>query len=111
MRELEPAAAAAGLAWVTLVRTTWPSADDPPLARADITNVEMVALPDGWRDWETARATFRETWCKREGLDMAVCGQPRDHGDDPPATQTTHERNEWCRKQRVAYGAPCDQAA
>ena len=72
-----------------------------PSARADLDGVEMVDLPAGWRDWETARASFRETWCKREGLEMAVCGQP----PDPDATchrADRHDRGDWCGKHGIA---------
>ena len=60
----------------------------PPLARADLASVELVALPEGWRDWETARTAFRETWCSAKGLDMAVCGQPPRPGAETHRTQT-----------------------
>ena len=99
------------LAYVTLLRTAWPTADEPPLARADVSGVEMVALPDGWRDWEAARTAFRETWCRREGLDTSVCGPPPD--PDPGAAlpkQTLHERGEWCGEHGFEEGASCDQA-
>ncbi|HMR53111.1 pentapeptide repeat-containing protein, partial [Amaricoccus sp.] len=94
------------LAYVSLVRTAWPTADQPPLARANVSNVELVDLPAGWRDWETARTAFRETWCKREGLDMAVCGQPRGPGADPLPRQAAHDRREWCLVHEIAA---CDR--
>ncbi len=53
-----------------------PGAPWNPLARTDLAGVELVALPDGWRTRETARQAYREAWCRRAGLDMAVCGLP-----------------------------------
>ncbi|MCB1372002.1 MAG: pentapeptide repeat-containing protein [Rhodobacteraceae bacterium] len=97
------------LAYVSLVRTVWPTADRPPLARANVSNVELVDLPAGWRDWETARTAFRETWCRREGLDMSVCGQPSDADRDQSSPQVTHDRGAWCSKHDIEGDAPCNQ--
>ena len=104
-------ALAALLAYLSLLRTAWPTADHPPLARADISGVEMVDLPPGWRDWGAARTAFRETWCQREGLDMSVCGKPPD--SDPSITlpeQTVHDRHAWCHDHGIDPAASCDAA-
>lgn len=97
------------LAYVTLVRTAWPTADQPPLARADVSGVEMVALPGGWRDWEAARTAYRETWCRREGLDMSVCGQPRDADPNQSSPQVMHDRGAWCGRHDIGEGASCNR--
>jgi hypothetical protein len=57
-----------------------------PLARTDLAGVELVALPESWRSYETARRVFRESWCRREGLNMAVCGHFPSIERTPPVT-------------------------
>ena len=100
-------ALAAALAWITLVRTAWPSADNPPLARADVSGVEMVVLPDSWRDWENARTAFREVWCKREGLDVAVCARAYSSDTGLPKDQASRE---LCNRPGIEEGASCEEA-
>lgn len=65
------------------------------LAPADLASVEMVIRPDGWRDVEVARRAYRETWCKREGLEMAVCGQHAT-SDAPTPAHVAKAREGWC---------------
>ena len=55
----------------------------------------MVVRPDGWRDVEVARRAYRETWCKREGLEMAVCGQHAT-SDAPTPAHVAKAREGWC---------------
>ena len=106
------------LVCVTLLRTAWPLevASFSTLAPADLANVEMVDPPEGWRAWETARQGFRETWCGREGLDMAVCGQPADRLSrlvevaDRDRTPSAQARADWCGKHRIGAGQPCADA-
>ncbi|MBP7241780.1 hypothetical protein [Amaricoccus sp.] len=76
-----------------------------PLAGTDIAGVEMVARPDGWRDAVTARRAYRETWCRREGLEMEVCGQPA-MTDEPTPGHVLAKRREWCGTHGVT--APGD---
>jgi uncharacterized protein YjbI with pentapeptide repeats len=74
-------------------------------ARARVAGVEMAAVPDNWRPYESARHAFREAWCRREGLAMNVCGPVID--PDRPVTSATdaepslqEERNAWCVANR-----------
>ena len=59
---------------------------------------------------ETARQAYRETWCRREGLDMAVCGPPPTGTSRPPHRRSSHDRGEWCERARISRGAPCTDA-
>ncbi len=93
----------------------WPGLDDltlklpvigiwNPLARTNIEGVEMVVRPDGWRDFEAAQRSYRETWCKREGLEMAVCGQPA-NSDDPTPEHVGKKRLDWCDLHEIPRDA------
>jgi uncharacterized protein YjbI with pentapeptide repeats len=100
------------------IAAVWPGLDDltltlpvigswNPLARTEIEGVEMVARPDGWRDFDAARRSYRETWCKREGLEMAVCGQPATT-DEPVPEHVGKQRRAWCARHEVpAEGVAC----
>ena len=41
------------------------------LTPAQLSGVVFVEKPDDWRDFDTARAAFRVSWCKNEGLPPA----------------------------------------
>lgn len=75
------------------------------LAPANLFNVEMVVRPDGWRDVEIARRAYRENWCKREGLEMAVCGQQAT-SDDPTPAHVVKAREGWC-DAHLGAGVSC----
>lgn len=68
-----------------------------PLAPANLQGVEMVTLPDGWRDIRVARSAYREVWCQREGLEMLVCGQP-ESSDSLTPDHVQIARRAWCAK-------------
>ncbi|MCL7938843.1 pentapeptide repeat-containing protein [Halomonas sp. ATCH28] len=76
--------------WLYDVRMAW-----TPLARTDLTGVELVELPESWRTAETARADFRERWCRREGLSMEDCGHLISV-DRPPLLTLAATRAKWC---------------
>jgi uncharacterized protein YjbI with pentapeptide repeats len=99
------------LVCMTLLATAWPLEVGrfSTLARADLANVEMVDLPAGWRSWDTARLEFRETWCARQGLDMSVCGPPRDRAASPDEW-LLHGREGWCDVAGIGKGQPCKDA-
>ncbi|TMU14875.1 pentapeptide repeat-containing protein [Halomonas sp. ATBC28] len=65
------------------------------LAQADLFGVELVVLPESWRSRETTRDFFREDWCRREGLSMAVCGH-FPSVDRTPSVTLQAERESWC---------------
>lgn len=76
-----------------------------PLVSADLANIEMVALPDGWLDWPA----FSEAWCMREALELSVCDTL--HASETPAPpHKMRGRSEWCRVHAIPDGPPCDQA-
>lgn len=58
--------------------------DDTNLAPTNFAGVELVPLPPDWRDFQTARMVFRETWCKREGLGMSICDHRKSNDRTPP---------------------------
>jgi hypothetical protein len=77
-----------------------------PLAAIDFAGAVLVPLPADWRTPETARAAFRETWCRRQGLDMAVC----DHipeADRPLPSYAQQERDRWCEAHPPPDGTTC----
>lgn len=63
------------------------------LSSAEFPNFIFVRKPDGWRDFQFARETFREAWCEREGIPSDSCGPatgldmaaPAQGGPQPPA--------------------------
>jgi uncharacterized protein YjbI with pentapeptide repeats len=65
------------------------------LAPIDLEGVEFVELPSDWRPLESARVEFREIWCRREGLAMAVCGEALSAGTELPPTVAA-ARRQWC---------------
>ena len=66
-----------------------------PLARTDLIGEELVPLPDDWRASSVARAAFRETFCRREGIAMDACGQPAAPRRGP-ADPLLAARKTWC---------------
>ncbi|MCO7244680.1 pentapeptide repeat-containing protein [Halomonas sp. Mc5H-6] len=66
-----------------------------PIAHTDLSGVELVVLPASWRPSHTAQEAFREEWCRREGLRMAVCGHMPSVHSPLPVTLSA-ERKNWC---------------
>jgi uncharacterized protein YjbI with pentapeptide repeats len=93
--------------------SNWLHDDDPltknawiPLAGIDLAGATLVPLPPDWRTPETARTAFRETWCRRQGMDMAVC----DHfpvADRPLPFYALQERERWCGTHPPFQGLDC----
>ncbi len=96
------------LVCVSLLTTAWPleSGGDSALFPANLEDAELVVLPPDWRTPETARAAFRETWCRREGLDMETCGQPST-SDAPTPAWLSADRANWCAGYRKLNDSEC----
>ncbi|WP_424931821.1 pentapeptide repeat-containing protein [Amaricoccus macauensis] len=82
---------------------------DFPLAQTNLVNVELVPLPPDWRDYQSARMAFRETWCRREGLSMSVCDHRKGNGREAPPHVAT-ARTDYCKAHGIDPGAPCDES-
>lgn len=65
------------------------------LASAQLSGTVFVVKPVNWRDFQSARADFRVTWCKNEGILPEVCGPAQDAGAVLPAYQDD-ARQMWC---------------
>ncbi len=96
------------LVCVSLLTTAWPfeSGRYSTLFPANLVDAELVVLPPDWRTPETARAAFRETWCRREGLDMETCGQPAT-SDAPIPAWISADRANWCGGYRKLSDDEC----
>jgi uncharacterized protein YjbI with pentapeptide repeats len=89
---------AVGLALIGGSRSTWDLGRIlflPPLASADLRELELVEKPADWRDHDEARRLFRVTWCDRMGLPMHVCGAENPSPQDQETLAQT--RRMWCR--------------
>ncbi len=64
------------------------------LVPANLAGVDFVGIPDGWRDFDTARKAYRIDWCRSHDLPRAVCGAA---GFGEPSEELTLRRLAWCR--------------
>ena len=109
------------LAFVTLGRTSWnivADADAPfigrwiersafgYLAATSFEGADIVALPPGWREPESAQRAFRETWCRRELVPMAVCDHLPDR-DRPAPVGLAPRREAWCAGEGLPTAQAC----
>ena len=74
---------------------------------ADLRGAKFVTLPPDWRPYDSAIRTYRETWCRREGLGMHLCGHPIEVGGSRPPWITTARRN-WCLSESKSTKPGCD---
>jgi uncharacterized protein YjbI with pentapeptide repeats len=74
-----------GLVFVTLAKTGVIEHDGYlEMARADLTEQELVQRPAGWLDYASARRTYRSEFCAARGLSVTVCGMsPIDQAETP----------------------------
>jgi hypothetical protein len=66
-----------------------------------------VPLPADWRTTETARHAFRQAWCQREGLEMAICDHP-ETADRPRPGHVNPQRRGWCDRRSGGETAPAN---
>ncbi len=78
-----------------------------PLARTDLIGEELVVRADDWRAPAVARGTFRETFCRREGVAMDACGQPATRREETPVPVVT-ARSTWCYDHGLSGDACTD---
>lgn len=78
-----------------------------PFAPTELRGVRMAARPDGWRDRDAARQSYRDLWCSREGIAMEVCGRAATAAEPVPI-HVTHERRSWCAARTIPVEA-CDR--
>ncbi|MGM0585098.1 MAG: pentapeptide repeat-containing protein [Pseudomonadota bacterium] len=79
------------------------------LAPIDLREVELVPVPDDWRDWDAARADFRDAWCRQEGIPPQTCGEAGP-GARAPAANVKALRLEWCATHHIPHtpAGPCE---
>lgn len=89
---------------ISVFFATIPNVLDPDwwgaLTPARLAEVQFAALPPDQADPTAARAAFRESWCKRHGMDAKTCGPAPAHGRQPfPNADELHDA--WCADRGI----------
>lgn len=91
---------------VTNALNRLPKTNPSDLMTIDLIDAQLVPLPADWRDWEVARMSWRETWCRRESLPMSICDH-RATSDRTPPPHVEPARAKYCADNTIAPAAAC----